>query len=116
MISAIQELHGKGNAHGDIKPANMLICSDGQIRLCDFTEVRPRDEVFGDGEGMTTLIIFLRCQNMDYASEWDPAPVEEDDLFALGLGIWQLRKGDVPFGDVYMDDIYQMVSEEDGGY
>ena len=48
---------------------------------------------------------------MDYASEWDPAPVEGDDLFALGLGIWQLRKGDVPFGDVYMDDIYQMVSE-----
>jgi hypothetical protein len=37
--------------------------------------------------------------------------VEEDDLFALGLSIWQLWKGDVPFGDVYMDDIYRMVSD-----
>jgi hypothetical protein len=41
-----------------------------------------------------------------------PASVEEDDLFALGLSIWQLWKGDVPFRDVYMDDIYQMVSFE----
>jgi serine/threonine protein kinase len=42
MISVVQELHGKGTLHGDIKPANMLLCSDGQMRLCDFAEARPR--------------------------------------------------------------------------
>jgi serine/threonine protein kinase len=42
MISVVQELHGKGILHGDIKPANMLLCPDGQIRLCDFAEARPR--------------------------------------------------------------------------
>jgi serine/threonine protein kinase len=38
MIPVVQELHGKGILHGDIKPANMLLCSGGQIRLCDFAE------------------------------------------------------------------------------
>lgn len=40
MIEAVVEkLHAeKGIVHGDLKLANMLLCSDGKVRLCDFAD------------------------------------------------------------------------------
>jgi hypothetical protein len=35
--------------------------------------------------------------------------VVEDDLYALGLSIWELRSGKMPFDGVYADDIREMV-------
>ncbi|KAJ6602518.1 hypothetical protein DFH09DRAFT_1019668 [Mycena vulgaris] len=32
----LADLHNKQIVHGDIKPVNILICSDGRPRLCDF--------------------------------------------------------------------------------
>ncbi len=33
----------------------------------------------------------------------------EDDLYALGLSIWELWTGEMPFNGVYADDIREMV-------
>lgn len=54
MISVVHALHNKGIIHGDIKPANMLLCSDGKLRLCDFQEARKVDDDPNEYEGMTT--------------------------------------------------------------
>ncbi|KIJ40181.1 hypothetical protein M422DRAFT_32407 [Sphaerobolus stellatus SS14] len=32
----MEKLQVKGIIHGDVKPANFLICSDGEVRLCDW--------------------------------------------------------------------------------
>ncbi|KAJ7076026.1 hypothetical protein B0H15DRAFT_608462 [Mycena belliarum] len=32
----LAEMHSKNIVHGDIKPQNVLICSDGHPRFCDF--------------------------------------------------------------------------------
>ena len=46
LISAVKYLHELGIAHRDIKPDNMLIDADGQLRLADFGEAtRFRDGV-----------------------------------------------------------------------
>ncbi|KAE9365166.1 kinase-like protein [Stipitochalara longipes BDJ] len=114
MISCVQSLHNKRIIHGDIKPANMLLCSDSKIRLCDFAEAKPVDEDPAEWAGQTTLNYSSphRCQqNRGYPEERYSAPVVEDDLFALGLSVWELWKREVPFDDVYCDDIYQMISE-----
>jgi len=37
MIEVVRKLHEEqGIIHGDIKPGNMLLCSDGKVRFCDF--------------------------------------------------------------------------------
>jgi serine/threonine protein kinase len=112
MISSVLALHDKGIVDGDIKPANMLLCSDGKIRLCDFAEARLRSEDPADWEGMTTTnyVSPRRCQNnLNWPDDSDSAPVVEDDLYALGLSIWELRSGKMPFDGVYADDIREMV-------
>jgi hypothetical protein len=111
MISAVLALHKKGIVHGDIKPANMLICSDGKLRLCDFNEARrldnPLDGKTWEGETTTNYLSPFRCR--DWPDGSDPLPTIRDDLYALGLSIWELFTGMMPFDDVYMDDIMDTV-------
>lgn len=105
MISLIHSLHNKGIVHGDLKPANMLFCSDGKLRLCDFAEARKVDDDLDSWDGFTTdnYMSPHRCRN--WPDGPDPPPTIEDDLYGLGLSIWELFVGEIPFKDVYMDDI-----------
>lgn len=36
LVDALQELHGRGVIHRDVKPANILLCRNDRLRLCDF--------------------------------------------------------------------------------
>jgi len=55
MIDLVHCLHHRyGIVHGDLKPDNMLLCSDGRLRFCDFAEARPMNEDPELWEGQTT--------------------------------------------------------------
>ncbi|KAK4242998.1 kinase-like domain-containing protein [Corynascus novoguineensis] len=92
--------------HGDIKPENMLLDSHGRLRLCDFAEGRYMDEDECVWDGVSTWHYespnrFSRPERY----QRDPAPPNiEDDLYALGLSIWQLYIGKIPNGDIASDD------------
>jgi Protein kinase domain len=111
MISVVLALHHKGVIHGDIKPANMLLCSDQKLRLCDFAEARRVDEDLNNWDGDTTVNYMspLRCRN--WPDGPDPPPTIEDDLYGLGLSIWELFTGKVPFENDYIDDILNTVKD-----
>ncbi|KAI9687159.1 MAG: hypothetical protein M1822_002570 [Bathelium mastoideum] len=107
MISVVERLHQRRVIHGDIKLANMVMCSDGEVRLCDFAEARFVGEDPTTYEGMETAnyVSPRRCQNWRSSSNFDP-PEMEDDIYGLGLSIWELYTGKIPFDGVYMDDIW----------
>ncbi|KAI9709503.1 MAG: hypothetical protein M1820_003263 [Bogoriella megaspora] len=111
MIYVVQLLHDRGIIHGDIKMANMLICSDGMVRLCDFAEARFIGEDPSDYEGKETANYLSprRCQ--DWREADFELPEVEDDDYALGLAIWELYTGRIPFDGWYGDDIWDYVAE-----
>jgi hypothetical protein len=91
IIELVSRLHGKGIIHGDIKLHNMLLCSDGKIRLCDFGGAILEEHSAETQPAYTwNYLSPYRVANLD-------APFsKEDDLYALGISIWDLYTGKHP--------------------
>jgi serine/threonine protein kinase len=85
----------------------MLLDNQGKLRLCDFGEARYADEDEHIWDGSSTLHFespnrLLRGQQFRGSP---PPPVIEDDLYGLGLSIWQLYTGGIPHEDIAGDDL-----------
>lgn len=107
MIQVLQQLHDKEIIHGDIKLENVLLDDQGKVRFCDFAEGRYVSEDETLWEGATTW--HYESPNRRIRGEesgcYPPPPIFEDDLYGLGLSIWQLYTGKVPNEDVAGDDL-----------
>lgn len=116
MIRTVQRLHTKRIIHGDVKLENMLLDNQGKLRLCDFGEARYVDEDEHLWEGNSTwhfespnrLLRGRRC------GRDPPPPLIEDDLYGLGLSIWQLYTGKIPHEDIAGDDLDLKERQENG--
>lgn len=107
MIEMVHKLHQTHHIiHGDIKPDNMLIRrSDNHLILCDFAESRDMNDDHDLWVGASTTN-YLAPSRDDTTS-----PTIVDDLYALGLSIWQLYSGEPPFADLDQDEILDLLEE-----
>ncbi|KAK0713180.1 kinase-like domain-containing protein [Lasiosphaeria miniovina] len=103
MVHQTELLHSKGIVHGDLKLGNMLIF--GGIRFCDFADGRYVTEAEKKWAGNTTW--YIESPNRHHRAEKlgceTVPPTKEDDLFGLGLSIWQLYTGKTPHEDLVWD-------------
>ena len=113
MVSCLDTLHSTYKmVHGDVKPSNMLWCLDGRLRFCDFAESRRIDEDPSKWHGNYT-VNFLAPNRSHHWFDNDvaPAPTISDDWYSLGLSIWQIYTGRVPFAGQSEDDIVEILLE-----
>ena len=113
MVCVVERLHANRTVHGDIKLNNMLLDDQGKLRLCDFDEglyLHEYKDEYGDDhvwDGNTTWHFessnrLLRAKELGF----DPPPLTlEDDLYDLGLSIWQLYTGRIPHEDIAGDGL-----------
>ncbi|KAK3297363.1 kinase-like domain-containing protein [Chaetomium fimeti] len=107
MIRIVERLHTKHIIHGDVKLENMLLDNQGRLRLCDFCEGRyiDEDERIWDGAWTMHFESPNRLQRAQQSERSLPPPTVEDDMYGLGLSVWQLYTGKIPHGDVVGDDL-----------
>lgn len=107
MIETVQKLHTtKHMIHGDVKLDNMLVDAHGHVRLCDFEEVRFKDEDEDAWDGsMTWHYASPDRWRMEVEMDRIPPPTKVDDLYGLGLSIWELYTGVMPLEDLAQDDV-----------
>jgi serine/threonine protein kinase len=76
--AALQHVHGKGFAFGDVKPENVLLTSVGHVKLCDFGSVwkvdqddssNSRDKTVNQWAGGTVEYLSPE-QSPSFASDW----------------------------------------------
>ena len=91
ICSALDYAHGRGVIHRDVKPANILLDKEGQAFLTDFglallTEVGTRGEIFGSAHYMSPEQAISSAQ-----------AVPQSDLYSMGVILFEMFTGNVPF-------------------
>ncbi|KAJ7159933.1 kinase-like domain-containing protein [Mycena crocata] len=92
-------IHAKNILHGDFKPRNLLFCSDGRLRLCDF------DDASVEGDGLrSTAQSSPYCSPSRMRDRTQPV-TRAEDLYAMGLTMWEVYTGRTPltYGDENLD-------------
>src|ERR1700730_725400 len=87
LSAAIARAHRARVIHGDIKPANILITKDGQVKLGDFGIARFATQVSASGSLMGTPAYLSPEQILGNTQD------TRSDLFSLGIILYQMTTG-----------------------
>ena len=97
VCDAVQFAHSRGVIHGDIKPGNILLNQDGQVKLADFGLARLM--VHGDrsAEAWTPM------GTPEYAApelyDKNSAADHRADIYSLGVVLYEMLTGAPPIGE-----------------
>ncbi len=89
ICQALVHAHGRGVLHCDLKPANVLLDSDFEPRLCDFGQSRLSNE---QNPALGTLF-YMAPEQADLAA----VPDARWDVYALGALLYHLLVGEPPY-------------------
>jgi len=99
LCNALQVAHSRGIVHRDIKPGNVLVDSNQQVRLIDFGIAKRLESQDGEGELPRTRMN-LQMYTPEYAS---PEQVRGEtvgivsDVYSLGVLMYELLTGQRPY-------------------
>lgn len=93
LVDAVREAHAHGIIHRDIKPQNVLIKDDGTIKITDFGIALAEDAVqLTQTDSVMGSVHYLAPE----VARGETAS-EQSDIYSLGIVLYELLCGDVPF-------------------
>jgi serine/threonine protein kinase len=114
LCDALDHAHRQGICHRDLKPSNVLLPRDGRPLLLDFNlaadGVLPPHRVGGTLPYMAPEHLTQLLQDGDGA--YLPAPEPCSDIFSLGVMLYELLTGTLPFGPSGVEGSIREVADE----
>ena len=105
--AAIAHVHRRQIIHCDLKPGNLLLGTDGRIRVTDFGFARSQ---FSQRQGVAGTASFMAPEQV--SSKWGPIG-PWTDVYGLGAVLYWLLTGHAPFeGRIVGDVLSQVVAAQ----
>ena len=111
LARAVQHAHDHGIVHRDLKPDNILLAADGTPKLVDFGVAKRLEVADGPTEAgkLVGTPSYMAPEQAAGKKEIGPGA----DVYALGVILYKLLSGRVPFsGDSLYDVLHRIVTEE----
>ncbi len=112
IAQALQHAHSRGLIHRDVKPANIILTSEGIAKLADLGMARERDDEEGARaeKGMTIGTPFYIAPEQIYPKEEIDARA---DIYSLGATLYHMVTGQPPFPGTKVDEVFKAHLEQD---
>ncbi|MBN2367175.1 MAG: serine/threonine protein kinase [Calditrichaeota bacterium] len=111
LLNAVGHAHKVGVIHRDIKPSNILLCQDFRVKVTDFGLAKVIRQ-----HGPSSTVTQMRAGTLYYMSPEQIKGLKNvdfrSDIYSLGMTIYEMLAGRVPFEKTESDfSIQKMIVE-----
>jgi serine/threonine protein kinase, bacterial len=109
VLSGLAVSHRAGLVHRDVKPENVLISDDGDVKIADFGLVR----AVADAKITSTSVILGTAAYLSPEQVGTGTADPRSDVYAVGILAYELLTGVTPFaGDTALAVAYQRINND----
>jgi serine/threonine protein kinase len=107
--AGLDHAHAKGFVHRDVKSANIMVAPGGRVTITDFGLAKQKGKADVSAESTTAGTIAYMSPEQTQGNDVD----HRSDIWSLGVVLYELATGTVPFGGNYEQAIvYSILNSE----